>query len=306
MHTPLLWLFEGFTSYYDDLMLVRSGLISEAQYLEMVAKTWNGVLRGSGRLKQSVAESSFDAWTKYYRQDENAPNAIVSYYTKGSLVALALDLTIRTQTDGERSLDDVIRALWVTYGRDFYADGHAQRGVTEAGLTALMEEVTGLRLRTLVRQLTEGRDDPPLPALFKAMGVSATRKAAETALALGVKSGAENGFVKLQQVFDGGPAQRAGLSAGDLIVAVDGLRVPAGQLDKTLARHRAGDTVSVHVFRRDELMALEVTLATDTTPQFTLALASDPSPLRSAWLGKRAAGRKVVRDARTVRGKSAA
>jgi len=306
VHTPLLWLFEGFTSYYDDLMLVRSGLISEAQYLEMVAKTWNGVLRGSGRLKQSVAESSFDAWTKYYRQDENAPNAIVSYYTKGSLVALALDLTIRTQTDGESSLDDVMRALWVTYGRDFYATGHTQRGVTEAGLTALMEEVTGLRLRTLVRQLTEGRDDPPLPALFKAMGVSATRKAAETALALGVKSGAENGFVKLQQVFDGSPAQRAGLSAGDLIVAVDGLRVPAGQLDKTLARHRAGDTVSVHVFRRDELMALEVTLATDTTPQFTLALASDPSPLRSAWLGKRAAGRKVARDTRAARGKSAA
>ncbi|WP_347322416.1 M61 family metallopeptidase, partial [Ralstonia pseudosolanacearum] len=164
VHTPLLWLFEGFTSYYDDLMLVRSGLISEAQYLEMLAKTWNGVLRGSGRLKQSVAESSFDAWTKYYRQDENAPNAIVSYYTKGSLVALALDLTIRTQTGGEHSLDDVMRALWAAGGRDFYAPGHAQRGVTEAELIALMEETTGLRLRTLVRQLAEGRDDPPLPA----------------------------------------------------------------------------------------------------------------------------------------------
>ena len=152
-----------------------------------------------------------------------------------------------------------------------------------------------MRLRTLVRQLTEGRDDLPLPTLFKAMGVSATRKAAESALALGIKAGTENGFVKLQQVFDGSPAQRGGLSAGDLIVAVDGLRVPAGQLDKTLARHRAGDTVSVHVFRRDELMTLKVTLATDTTPQFTLALATEPSPLRSAWLGKRAAARKVAR-----------
>ncbi|CAJ0691263.1 hypothetical protein R82526_03623 [Ralstonia mannitolilytica] len=301
VHTPLLWLFEGFTSYYDDLMLVRSGLISEAQYLEMIAKTWNGVLRGSGRLKQSVAESSFDAWTKYYRQDENAPNAIVSYYTKGSLVALALDLTIRTQTGGDRSLDDVMRALWAAYGRDFYAPGHVQRGVTEAELVALMEETTGLRLRTLVRQATEGRDDLPLPALFKAMGVSATRKAVDSALALGVKAGAENGFVKLQQVFDGGPAQRGGLSAGDLIVAVDGLRVPAGQLDKTLTRYRAGDTVPVHVFRRDELIQLNVTLATDATPQFTLALASEPSPLRSAWLGKRAAARST----RSARGKSA-
>lgn len=297
-HTPLLWLFEGFTSYYDDLMLVRSGLISEAQYLEMLAKTWNGVLRGSGRLKQSVAESSFDAWTKYYRQDENAPNAIVSYYTKGSLVALALDLTIRTQSNGERSLDDVMRALWAAYGRDFYAPGHAQRGVTDAELISLMEDTTGLRLRTLVRQLAEGRDDIPLPALFKAMGVSATRKAAETSLSLaglGVKAATEHGFVKLAQVFDASPAQRGGLSAGDLVVAVDGLRVAAGQLDKALARHRAGDTVPVHVFRRDELMQLSVTLATDAAPQFTLALASEPSSLRSAWLGKRAAARKVAR-----------
>jgi predicted metalloprotease with PDZ domain len=158
-----------------------------------------------------------------------------------------------------------------------------------------------VRLRTLVRQLSEGRDDPPLPALFKAMGVSATRKAADTALALGVKTAAENGFVKLQQVFDGSPAQRAGLSAGDLIVAVGGLRVPAGQLDKTLTRYRAGDTVPVHVFRRDELMTLKVTLAADATPQFTLALATEPSPLRSAWLGKRAAARSM----RASRGKSA-
>jgi predicted metalloprotease with PDZ domain len=132
-YTPLLWLFEGFTSYYDDLMLVRSGVIDEAGYLKLVEKTVNNVLRGAGRSKQSVAESSFDAWTKYYRQDENAPNAIVSYYTKGSLVALALDLTIRAGSDGKKSLDDVMRMLWQRYGRDFYApDGSGGRGVTEA------------------------------------------------------------------------------------------------------------------------------------------------------------------------------
>ncbi|MGH8809345.1 MAG: M61 family metallopeptidase, partial [Noviherbaspirillum sp.] len=106
-YTSLLWLFEGFTSYYDDLMLVRSGVIDEAEYLKLIAKTVNGVLRGSGRTKQSIADSSFDAWTKYYRQDENSPNAIVSYYTKGSLVGLALDLTIRAETKGRKSLDDV-------------------------------------------------------------------------------------------------------------------------------------------------------------------------------------------------------
>jgi predicted metalloprotease with PDZ domain len=118
-YTPLLWLFEGFTSYYDDLMLVRSGIISEATYFKLLGKTVGSVLRGSGRTKQSVAESSFDAWTKYYRQDENAPNAIISYYTKGSLVGLAFDLTIRAKTGGAKSLDDVMRALWERYGRDF-------------------------------------------------------------------------------------------------------------------------------------------------------------------------------------------
>jgi predicted metalloprotease with PDZ domain len=109
-YTPLLWLFEGFTSYYDDLTLLRTGLIDAPTYLGLLAKTINGVLRGSGRLKQSVAESSFDAWTKYYRQDENASNAIVSYYTKGSLVGLCLDLTLRAE--GKTTLDAVMRGLW--------------------------------------------------------------------------------------------------------------------------------------------------------------------------------------------------
>jgi predicted metalloprotease with PDZ domain len=125
-YTSLLWLFEGFTSYYDDLMLVRSGLIDEAAYLKLVSKTINGVLRGSGRLKQSVAESSFDAWTKYYRQDENSPNAIVSYYTKGSLVALGLDLTIRAETAGKKSLDDVMRTVAALWPRFLHADCRRQ------------------------------------------------------------------------------------------------------------------------------------------------------------------------------------
>src|SRR5690606_32949346 len=109
----------GFTSYYDDLMLARSGVIDRDAYLGVLAKSISAVLRGGGRHLQSVAESSFDAWIKYYRQDENAPNAIVSYYTKGSLVALALDLTIRERSAGRRSLDDVMRLLWTRFGRDF-------------------------------------------------------------------------------------------------------------------------------------------------------------------------------------------
>src|SRR3569623_474546 len=139
-YTTLLWLFEGFTSYYDDLMLVRGGVIEQADYCKLLAKTVNGVLRGGGRSKQSVAESSFDAWIKNYRQDENAPNAIVSYYTKGSLVALALDLAIRAQTSNRKSLADVMRLLWQRFGRDFYRGKPV--GVDEGEVAALIAEAT--------------------------------------------------------------------------------------------------------------------------------------------------------------------
>ncbi|CAM5181849.1 M61 family metallopeptidase [Oligella ureolytica] len=118
--TSLLWIFEGFTSYYDDLMLLRSGLIDEQQYFDLIAETISRVNNDSGRIKQSIAESSFDAWTKFYQQDENARNQIVSYYSKGSLVALCLDLLIRQHSNHERSLDDVMRYLWQHYGKNFY------------------------------------------------------------------------------------------------------------------------------------------------------------------------------------------
>ncbi|SOY83785.1 putative Peptidase M61, glycyl monoaminopeptidase [Cupriavidus taiwanensis] len=285
-YTPLLWLFEGFTSYYDDLVLVRSGCVTEAQYVEMLAKTWNGVLRGNGRTKQSVTESSFDAWTKYYRQDENAPNAIVSYYTKGALVALALDLTIRDKTRGRRSLDDVMRALWRSYGRGFYAPDAVQRGVTEAEVHALFDEVTGLRMGPLLRALTEGTGELPLPPLFKAFGIKAeAQKPARTA-ALGIKVKTEDGWVRVTQVLDGGAAQAAGLSAGDLLVAVDGVRMAPGQLDKLLARYRPGDRIELHAFRRDELQALPVTLAREPAAQFKLKAEGGRHAARSRWLGQ--------------------
>lgn len=284
-YTPLLWLFEGFTSYYDDLILARTGLVTEAQYVEMLAKTWNGVLRGNGRTKQSVADSAFDAWTKYYRQDENAPNAIVSYYTKGSLVALALDLTIREKTRGRKSLDDIMRALWQRYGRDFYAPGAKQRGVTEAEVHALFDEVTGLRLGSLLRALTEGTGEIGLVPLFRAFGIKAEVQKPAAGAALGIKTRTEDGWVRVSQVLDGGAGQAAGVSAGDLLVALDGLRLAPGQLDKLLARYRPGDRAELHVFRRDELQVLPVTLAREPAVQYKVSVESGKHAARVRWLG---------------------
>jgi predicted metalloprotease with PDZ domain len=288
-HTSLLWLFEGFTSYYDDLMLVRSGVIDTEAYLKLVAKGINGVLRGSGRHKQSVAESSFDAWSKYYRQDENAPNAIVSYYAKGSLVALALDLTIRTETRGKRSLDDVMRALWQQYGRDFYDAEEGGRGVTDAEVDALFDRVTGLKLKRLLDRWVRGTEDLPLAKLLAPFGVvyADTRKRSKPSL--GVRTTRDNADCKVANVYEGGAAHGAGVSAGDILVAIDGLRVTAANLDAVLARYRIGDTVALHVFRRDELLLLPLQLAADDAPGVSLKTEDKPvavARLRAAWLGQ--------------------
>ena len=297
-YTSLLWLFEGFTSYYDDLILVRSGLIDQADYFKLVAKTVNAVLRGSGRHKQSVAESSFDAWTKYYRQDENSPNAIVSYYTKGSLVALALDLSIRAETNGKKSLDDVMRALWQRFGRDFYADsGGGGRGVTEAEVEALFDSVTGLKLKRLLNRSVHGTDDLPLAKLLAPFGVTLSDDRKNAKAALGVRTARDGNDCKLANVYEGGAAHRAGLSAGDLLVALDGLRVSAVNLETLLARYRIGDVVTLHAFRRDELMSFDVRLAADDAPQITLVPQAKPGAgarLRDAWLEIKSARKKTA------------
>ena len=271
-YTPLLWLFEGFTSYYDDLMLVRSGIIGEAAYLKQLGKSIGSVLRGSGRTKQSVADSSFDAWGKYYRQDENAPNAIVSYYGKGSLIALAFDLTIRDKSAGKKSLDDVMLALWQRFGRDFYPS--VGRGVTEAEVEALFDEVSGLKLKPMFERYVRGTADLPLAKLYAPFGVKLVDERRSAKPSFDAGTGREGPDCKLTQVHEGGAAHRAGLSAGDILIALDGLRV-GGALDAMLGRYKVGDTVEVHAFRRDELMAFQVKLQGEQVPCVTLTLTDE-------------------------------
>ena len=285
-YTPLLWLFEGFTSYYDDLSLVRTGLIDRSTYLGLLAKTINAVNKGSGRLKQSVAESSFDAWTKYYRQDENAPNAIVSYYQKGSLVALWFDLLIRSRTRSKRSLDDVMRALWRHYGRDFYQAGHGL-GVSDADVEALFDEVTGLSLKNVFDHAVRGTKDLPLAEALAAFAIQLQDPPRKGTPSLGVRTRKEGSDCKLASVYEGSAAHHAGLSAGDTLVALDDLRITAANLDTLLARYSIGDVIHVHAFRRDELMQFDVRLQPDAAPQVTLAMQDKPASgtkLRDAWL----------------------
>ena len=211
-YTRLLWFFEGFTSYYDDLLLRRAGLIDDALYLKLLNKTLNQVLQTPGRAVQSVAQASFDAWVKYYRQDENTPNATVSYYTKGALVALCLDLTLRQE--GHTSLDAVMRALW----------SRCQAGpMREEDLAAVLSELGGRDFSRELADWVHGTADLPLKALLERHGVGVHEDAAQPAQRLGLRV-AETAGIQVKVVLRGGAAERAGFAAGDewLAVAAEG------------------------------------------------------------------------------------
>ena len=280
-YTRQLWAFEGITSYYDDLMLLRAGLISQSEYLDTLAKTIRAVQRGAGRLKQPVAESSFDAWIKFYRQDENAPNAIVSYYAKGALVALCLDLLLREGSGGRASLDDVIRRLWQRYG----ATG---AGVPEGGIEKTALETGALggprlqrRLSTFFANAVDGSGELPLKRLLQHAGFT-LKMTPGTGPALGARTAAAPDGVKLTHVLDGGGAQAAGLSAGDVMIAIAGVRVTPASLEAHLARKRRSARVRVHAFRRDELIERDVRLGTAEIEVTLTATAPAPSSPTSA------------------------
>ena len=255
-YTQLLWFFEGFTSYYDDLLLRRAGLIDDATYLKLITKTINQVLQTPGRQVQTVAQASFDAWVKYYRQDENTPNATVSYYTKGSLVALCLDLHLRQH--GKATLDDVMRGLW----------SRCKAGpMSEADLLAVLEELTGRSYAAEIAQWAHSTDELPLATLLAAHGVSLKPDTAQLAQRLGIRV-AENHSVQIKTVLRGSAAEQAGFAAGDEWL---GLRVKtqAWRINKLddVAFYAGPQTKLVAVVARDgRLLELPLTLPAAVPP----------------------------------------
>lgn len=294
VHTPLLWAFEGITSYYDDLGLRRAGLIDSADYLDLLAKTLTRVQRATGRRRQTVTESSFDTWTRFYKQDENGPNAIISYYTKGAQIALALDLKLRLASGGTVSLDDLMRRLW----QDF---GQAERGVGDEDIQALASELAGTDLSAFFVRALHSTEDVHIADLLGEFGVDWVLRAAVNAddiggrstapatprIVIGARAAEDPLGARLINVFEDGAAHRAGLSAGDVVIAVDGLRVTSKTLDAMISRG-GESTRSISAFRRDELMSFS--LKPQPAPLDTIELRLRGTPdasqqhRQTAWL----------------------
>ncbi len=279
-YSRLLWIFEGFTSYYDDLVLLRTGLLSPEQYLGQLTRALSAVLRDPGAHRDTVADSSFNAWTRYYRQDENSPNTLVSYYVKGSLVALCLDLSIRIRTKGKKSLDHVMRLLWKRYGQNFYTSATPQ-GLPEDGFAALVEEATGLDLSQEIQDWAYDASPLPCSSLLDKFGVNTSYRS-EAWAALGAKLNVRNGEMKLATVYLGGAAHLAGLSAGDILLAVGGFRATEAML-QTQLEQRAGKSLRVHAFRHDQLLELTLQVPSSTAiPNHKVELKWADKPRASA------------------------
>ena len=276
-YTHQLWFFEGFTSYYDDLLLRRAGLLDDAAYLRLLNKTINQVGQTPGRLVQSVAESSFDAWVKYYRQDENTPNATVSYYTKGALVALCLDLTLRAE--GTTDLDEVMRSLFK----------RCKGGpMSEADLLDVLQLLAGRSLAPELAQWVHSTDTLPLQPLLERHGVAVHADPSHMAQRLGLRV-AETGNIVVKTVLRGGAAEKAGFCAGDewLGVELPGER-EGWRLQKLddLALYAGSQLRMTALVSRDKrLLRLPLVLPEGVT---TWRLAARDAAALTAWLGAKA------------------
>lgn len=256
-YTSLLWIFEGFTSYYDDLILLRSGVISQKSYLDLLKAQIDRYLQNPGRFVQTVAESSFDAWIKFYRQDENSNNAGTSYYNKGSLVALCLDLGLRLRGS---SLDALMRRLYE----------NTQNGiqVNERTIFDLCKELTGDSWIEQINHLINTTDELPLDQLFPEFGLS-YRVKTDKSLPLGLKLVDKPEGVLVQSARRDSAAAKAGISANDVIIAIDGLKATTKLVEKYA---KQGGTYTVFAFRRDELLSFEVECATSDLTEVELII----------------------------------
>jgi predicted metalloprotease with PDZ domain len=286
VHTRQLWAYEGITSYYDDFSLFRSGLISFEDYLLQLSKTATRVYRGQGELKQSVSDSSFDTWTKFYQQGPDGVNNIVSYYTKGALIALWLDLTIREKSAGVYSLDTLMRELWIHFGR-------TNIGTCEEDFINIANILCNDDITVAFQALLNNAQRIELAPLLKQVGIAFTAQKFQKLNSLettdnkayspyiGAQYSALPLGVKITQVIENSPAAEAGLAVNDILLAVHNIKVTEKSLQQ-LADHLPENTeLTCHYFRDDQLMTGHIVFL--DSPLAAIAITEVDSTLSKKW-----------------------
>jgi predicted metalloprotease with PDZ domain len=267
VHTHSLWVVEGITEYYGDLLLHRAGATTRDEFLSSLSDKIEALHTTPGRDVQSLTNASFDTWIKHYRPDENSPNSSMSYYIKGAVVAFLLDMKIRRLTRGARSLDHVMRAAFAKYS--------GARGYEEGEFRALVETIAGTSLEPFWSSALEGTAELDLPEAVDVVGLRfKTREPLMGRQAgratLGAVTRIDNGRLVVTQVRRGTAAYESGLNVDDEILAIDEFRVRADQLDARMEQYVSGDRVSILVARRDRLMRLDGRLSAEPLKAWVL------------------------------------
>jgi predicted metalloprotease with PDZ domain len=280
-YTPSLWFSEGVTSYYDILMPRRAEIYGRSTLLSQMSKEISRFLTTPGRLVQPVTESSFDAWIKLYRPDANSSNSQMSYYMKGAMVALLLDLKIRALSNSEKSFDDVLIKLWQDYGQ-------VGKGFTDRELESLIQNIVGVDLQDFYRDYLYSSIELPFDEYFQPFGLKIM--AVDSAIPYwGVVVKTEQGREMIKTVATGSPAAIAGIDPGDELVAINGYRVTADQLADRLASYKVFDRIKVTVFHQDQLVNYDLELAVSQPTKYELSMLPDLSPSQlynlQCWAG---------------------
>jgi predicted metalloprotease with PDZ domain len=272
VYTRSLWVSEGFTDYYGELNVHRAGLSTREEYLEAISNMIEELQTTPGRLVQSAATASYDAWVKLYRPDENSVNASISYYTKGALIAFLLDGKVRKITNGSKGLDDVMRAAFEKYSGD--------RGFTPDEFRAVAEQIAGVSLKSFWDAAILGTGELDYTEVLETFGLhfkppDPPKPDQPVKAYLGINTRSDAGRLIVTQVRRDTPAYDAGVNVEDEIIAIDNFRVRADRLDDRLDQYNPGATVSLLVARREELVRLDVTLGIEPPKRWQIEV--DPS-----------------------------
>jgi predicted metalloprotease with PDZ domain len=281
-YTPSLWFCEGTTSYYDLLIPLRAKLYDAQTFLKGLSKDITRLQTIPGRTIQSLNESSWDAWIKLYRRDANSDNNQISYYLKGQLVSLLLDLLIRDRHNHQKSLDDVMVQMWQQFGQ-------AEIGYTPDELKTVIESVAQTDLTDFFKQYIYGTAELPYNQFLETVGLQLKAETSETCPQMGLKVVSEAGVEKIQFVESGSPGEAAGVESGDELLAINGFRIKADQLSDRLQDFQPGDTIELTLFHQDELRTCQLTLTSPQPNLYKIVSLEQPSPESqrnfTQWLG---------------------
>ena len=281
-YTPSLWFSEGTTSYYDLLIPRWAGIYDEHEFLVELSKEITRFLTTPGRLVQPLSESSFDAWIKLYRPDSNSSNSQMSYYLKGEMVTLLLDLLIRDRTQGARSFDDVLVAMWERFGK-------SEIGFTETQLKNIIESIADRDLTEFYDRYIHGVEELPFNDYLNPFGLELQPIELHTPY-LGVNVKREHGREVIKSVASNSPAQLAGIDPGDELLAIDGFKISADKLNDRLKLYRIGQQINITIFHADRLMTVPITLVTSQPQQYHLQSLEHTSDLQrqlfESWASK--------------------